>query len=379
MKLEDLFEPVSNSILAEAALQLPASLGRLILPIIPEVTTPKEADILLVGLYDNSNESFGSPDDIRRELYTLYAPAGMSRIADLGNIPKEMNADQVENCLSRLSKYCLKEKKNLVVFSPDRNHALPLFNSLQKERKNIGVTIVDSTIPLSDTASQNAQNGIFSHFIQNPSKEIEYLNIIGIQNYLTNPVDVDLSNKLFVEILRLGQLRGDIKSCEPLLRDSSLVNFNMRSIRHSDNPACNSSGPNGLYAEEACAIARYAGYADKVDFFCVFGDFKNFGYSISVSTVAQLIWHYFDGFAKRKGEYPVLKNANLQKFIVKIEDNEEDLVFYKSKHTDRWWMEIPSTKKNIPNKLIACSYDEYLDATKHDIPFRWLFHLKKNN
>lgn len=379
MELEDLFEPVNNTILAEALLQLPATLARSILPIIPEVTTPKDADVLLLGVHQSSNESFGSPDDIRKELYSLFAPTGMPRIADLGNIPKGLNAAEIDNRLYKLAEYCIKEKKNLVLFSPNRDNALPVYNALQNGQKNIGVTMVDSTIPINAISGEQGRAGLFSHIVENPSQEPDFLNVIGIQNYLTNPIDIDLSNRMFIEILRLGQLRTDIKSTEPLLRDSNLVSIDLNAIRHADNPAGKSSGPNGLYAEEACAIARYSGYADKVNFFGIFGDFENSSYTISTSLVAQLIWHFLDGLSNRKGEYPVLKNAMLQKFIVKVEKNGEDLVFYKSKHTDRWWMEIPQTQKKSQKKLVACSYDEYLDATKHDIPFRWLFHLKKNS
>ncbi|HUX53513.1 MAG TPA: hypothetical protein VMV56_03790 [Williamwhitmania sp.] len=379
MKLEDLFEPVSNAILAEASLLLPATLGRSILPIIPEVTTPKDAEVLLLGVYDSSSETAVSPDDIRRELYTLFAPDNMPRIGDLGNIPKNMNAAEIDDCLHRLAKYCLKEKKSLVLISPARENATPYYKALQKNNNNIGVTLVDSTIPMYDVSAKKSGTGLFSHIIENPSTEPDFLNVVGIQTYLTNPADLDLSNRIFVEVIRLGQLRTDIKCTEPLLRDSNLVCLDLNAIRHADNPAGRSSGPNGLYAEEACTVARYAGYADKVSFFGIFGIFENRSDAVSTSLVAQLIWHFFDGFSKRKGEYPALQKAILQKFIVKVEKNDEDLVFYKSKQTDRWWMEIPPTPKYLQKHLIACSYDEYLDATKHDIPFRWLFHLKKNS
>ena len=46
---------------------------------------------------------------------------------------------------------------------------------------------------------------------------------------------------------------------------------------------------------------------------------------------------------------------------------EHEPTFYKSQITNRWWMEVPEQK----TVLIACSQDEYQQASNHDIPEPW--------
>jgi hypothetical protein len=61
---------------------------------------------------------------------------------------------------------------------------------------------------------------------------------------------------------------------------------------------------------------------------------------------------------------------------------DEDLVFYKSDKTDRWWIEIPFIS-NVNNKLkrntlLPCSYEEYLMACNQELPERWWKAQRKN-
>ena len=67
------------------------------------------------------------------------------------------------------------------------------------------------------------------------------------------------------------------------------------------------------------------------------------------------------------------------KYIVTLE---EDLVFYKSNITNRWWIEI----SNIGNKnnkfkkttLFPCSHQDYLLACNGEVPERWWKNQRKN-
>jgi hypothetical protein len=65
---------------------------------------------------------------------------------------------------------------------------------------------------------------------------------------------------------------------------------------------------------------------------------------------------------------------------VPLED--EELVFYKSDKTGRWWIEIPfisdSHNKLKRNTLLPCSYDEYLVACENEMPERWWKAQRKN-
>jgi arginase family enzyme len=55
-----------------------------------------------------------------------------------------------------------------------------------------------------------------------------------------------------------------IEETEPILRSSHLMMFDLNSLRLSDAPGTSNKSPNGLYAEEACQIIRYAGLSNRI-------------------------------------------------------------------------------------------------------------------
>lgn len=380
MKLEDILEPVSNSLLADASRRLPATLAKSILPIISGLTDVADAKILLLGVYSDLAETGWSPDKVRESLYGLYKPHGLNGMADLGNIARHLSPTEKERALEFIADYCTRENKTLVVLSPDQNQTFPLFKGMRTHRNDVGVSVIDNTIDMGSVLVDHQAHQYLTNILEDTKAEPQFLSVIGIQNYLVNPLDVDLSSKMYVELMRLGDLRADLKGAEPILRDANLVSFDMAAIRYSDNPDCITSSPNGLYAEESCILARYAGFADKLDIFALFADLTpTTAQNISEQLAAQLVWHFLDGYANRKHEYPLAVASKRQKFIVKLGKDDEELIFYKSKQTDRWWMEVYVNKKKRMTHIISCRYDDYQEACRQEVPFRWLWYYKKWN
>ena len=60
----------------------------------------------------------------------------------------------------------------------------------------------------------------------------------------------------------------------------------------------------------------------------------------------------------------------------------EELVFYKSNKTERWWIEIPYLSSNNTklkkSTLLPCSNEEYIAACGNEIPERWWKAQRKN-
>jgi hypothetical protein len=54
---------------------------------------------------------------------------------------------------------------------------------------------------------------------------------------------------------------------------------------------------------------------------------------------------------------------------------EEELIFYKSNKTERWWIDVPfflnNDNKLKRNSLLPCSYEEYIAACNQEMPERW--------
>jgi hypothetical protein len=77
-----------------------------------------------------------------------------------------------------------------------------------------------------------------------------------------------------------------------------------------------------------------------------------------------MIWYFIDGKNKSKSEAPLTQRDSFNEYHTAF--NEVDTVFLQSKKTGRWWMQLPN------EKFIACSIDDYHQATINEIPERWL-------
>jgi len=137
-----------------------------------------------------------------------------------------------------------------------------------------------------------------------------------------------------------------------------------------------SFSPNGFDGREICAIARYAGISDQVS---VFGIYEGENHPQSFQLMAQIIWYFMEGFNYRVKETPSSTNDDFSKFIVPSDT--EELVFYKSHLTERWWVEVPSIltshTKSKSQALLPCTEQDYLDACDQIIPERWFKAYKK--
>ena len=96
----------------------------------------------------------------------------------------------------------------------------------------------------------------------------------------------------------------------------------------------------------------------------------------SVHLTAQAIWYFIDGLTLKEVENPQKKGS--KKFIVSNSSAEQNLIFYKSNSTNRWWMEIPFQEKHEKkNHLFSCSYEDYQMACTNEIPDRWWRLMRK--
>jgi hypothetical protein len=132
-----------------------------------------------------------------------------------------------------------------------------------------------------------------------------------------------------------------------------------------------------LRAELNRAWAHHAGISDKVSAIGIFNSDITEQESI---LIAQMLWYFIEGYCFRSNEYPFGSKENFVKYIVPIQ--EEELVFYKSPITGRWWIEIPFLTP-VHNKLkrstlLPCTNEDYLAACEQEIPERWWKAQRRN-
>ncbi len=337
--------------------------------------------IAIIGFLENrGDDSFVQEFDLnqfRKEFYSLFPGNWQSSIADLGDIHPGNSLDDTYFAVQRVVSRLLKSNILPIIIGGTQDLTYPLYRSYDKLEQMVNLVSIDSKF---DFGKQDISLPVESYLskiiIDEPNNLFNYCNV-GFQTYLNSQEEMDLVDKMYFDAYRLGDISNNISLAEPVLRDADLVSVDMNCVMSAYTGNTSKFVANGFDGKEICALARYAGISDKVTSFGLF----NFNASYSESVlVAQIIWYFIEGYNFRSNEYPFGSKELYSRYIVPLET--EELIFYKSNKTERWWIEIPffSTTHNKlkKNTLLPCSYEEYLMACNHEIPERWWKAQRKN-
>jgi formiminoglutamase len=151
-----------------------------------------------------------------------------------------------------------------------------------------------------------------------------------------------------------------------------MVCFHLAALKSAEAPGVATPSSSGFTCEEACQLSRYAGMNDKltsIGFYGFEADLDDFGRSAQV--MSQLLWYFFDGFSNRRSDFPASMDG-LTEYIVDFKGHDHPFTFWKSNKTGRWWIQVPvkPKKKHQRHRLIPCSYNDYLMASKGELPDR---------
>lgn len=341
----------------------------------------KKANLAIIGVCDgrrsvNNEDCSRAPDAVRNHLYRLYANFPKITMVDLGNILAGNEVEDTYFALSSCIKELLKKKIVPIIIGGGQDLTYANYLAYQDLEQTVNLAVIDNRFDLGKAEDELSSQTFLSKIItRQPNYLFNYSNI-GYQTYFADPSELNLMSKLFFDTYRLGEIRSNLQEVEPIVRNSDILSFDISAIRYSDAPGNSHATPNGFYGDEACRITRYAGMSDKISsagFYELNPALDKNGQTSHL--VAQMIWYFIEGFANRKEEHPVLNKKNYQKFRVALGNDKQEIIFYKSRKTDRWWMDVPYP----PNKelkferqlIVPCSYSDYQSACSEDMPERW--------
>ena len=245
----------------------------------------------------------------------------------------------------------------------------------------VNIVSVDTNFDLGDANLPMKNNSYVGKVIVEEPYNLFNYTTIGFQTYFNSQEEIDLMEKLYFEAYRLGEVSGDINRVEPLLRDAHIVSLDLKSVRAAELSDDQKYSPNGFSGKEICAISRYAGISNKVSSFGIYEYQGSKNDNATSMLIAQMIWYFVKGVNCRVNDDDFLNETHYQKYNVLVE--EDELVFYKSLKTGRWWIEIPFLP-NVNNKLkkhtlLPCMHSDYTRATQGEIPERWYKAYRKNS
>ncbi|MEO6168938.1 MAG: formimidoylglutamase [Chitinophagales bacterium] len=342
---------------------------------------PEGMQIALVGVKEDrgsvkNNGCAEAPDLIRRELFSRSKISSDTKIIDLGNIEMGETIRDTYVALSKVVNELIHLKVLPVIIGGSHDLTFGQFGAYHDLNRIINMTVADNTIDLKAEQPEMDDEGFLLNTLSYEPSYIFNFNQIGYQTHLTSQSAVELLDKLHFDSYRLGKVKSAIEEMEPVLRGTNLFSFDMSVIRYSDSPGNRNATPNGLFAEEACQLASYAGQGEKVDSFGIYGCNPSVDVrGQSVQLAADIIWYFLNGFYNRKNDYPKEDDPDYVKFTIHFKENKYEMNFWKSKKTDRWWMEVPGGNKPRNQKkfhLLPCSYNDYQMACREELPERWI-------
>ena len=324
---------------------------------------------------NNANCSL-APDIIRSYLYLLFSPENNIKIIDLGNIKPGNSLNDTYFAVRDVVSTLLKNNIIPVIFGGGQDLTYANYLAYESLGKIINIVSVgnsfDLGIPDMPINSKSYLNKIITH---QPSFLFNYSNI-GYQTYFVESDAVELMKNLYFDVYRLGVVQSDLEEVEPMVRNADMISIDISCVRMSDAPGNGNASPNGFYGEELCQIMRYAGLSDKLSTIGIYEvnpEIDRNGQTAHLA--AQAIWYFIDGFSIRKSDHPLKEKKHYLKYRVILKTSQNEIVFYKSKKSDRWWMEVPCPAKLMQkyerHYLVPCSYVDYQTAMKDEIPDRW--------
>lgn len=383
MSLIDFFSPVkSKEILVNTDL-VNTQYGKIIEIYEEEFPNLVNVDIAIIGVMDgrkaiNNKGCSAAANAFREQFYKLHQGDYKTRIVDLGNIQPGHTVTDTYAALRVVTTELIKKNIVPIIIGGGQDLTYAQYLAYEKLEQRVDLVVIDSSFDLqedefevSDTTSRSYLNKVMLH---QPNYLFNFSNI-GYQTYFVNQDSLAVFEQLYFDVYRLGTFSGKIEKAEPVLRNADMISFDMGAIRSSDACANGNATPNGFYGEEACQIARYAGMSDKltsIGFYEFNPEHDRNGQTAIL--LSQMIWYFIEGYYQRKKDFPLQPKSAYIIYHTALKADDHEVVFVKSKKSDRWWMQVPYPNTKSVNEryhLVPCSYEDYQTAIDGEMPDLW--------
>ena len=333
------------------------------------------SSVCIVGVNEYRNSFFETDKQdlysLRKELYKLKFSNWKLTITDLGNLPNGNTVDDTYHALYEICKELLSKKIIIIIIGGSNDIIYPIFKSFDSYNNKVNIVSIDNQFDLYQESDLVSGRTYMNKIIIDDSNMLNDFTNIGYQRHLCYNDELQLMEKLFFEYISLGQISENNMKAEPIMRNANIVGFDMKSLSFSASFNKTQGNPNGIDSRLACILSKYAGQSNKTNFLGLFELNNN---TVSYKLYSEIIWYFLDGVDKRIIESDFNDSQTFNKYIVQTSGR--DIIFYKSKVSEKWWMLIDTTK-NTTVTYLPCLESDYLDALNDNIPIRWLKATKR--
>ena len=382
MDLSLFFEPVSaESLHLDDKELLSDRLLHNILMYNPEASLNiEEADIAIMGVpevrntYRNPSCSL-APDEIRRQFYQLYNWRKPVRILDLGNLRLGQTVEDTYSAVSEVVAYLVENKVIPIILGGGNDLAYANYRAYELLERVVNVVDIDACFDLgTETAPIRSDAYVNKLVLQQPNFLLNYSNL-GYQSYMNSPESVNMMESLYFETYRVGFMRRNLEEVEPVVRNADMVSLDISAVRRPDAPGCPHNSSNGFYGEEICQISKYVGLSDKLSSFGIYEYDPTLDFNNQTSQlIAHILWYFVEGFLYRMNDGQFKNKDDYRQFNVSVSGALDELVFFNSRKSGRWWVIVPMYQKDsdhVQNYYLPCSKRDFDLACEDKISDRW--------
>jgi formiminoglutamase len=379
MDLTILFSPVDESLYAD--IHSPSSFFKNIHVFGEKMPDYRGAHVAIFGVCEDrgtsqNKGSASAPDEVRKKLYHLKRGMGAYRIVDLGNLNPGHDLNETYVRVSEVCRMLMEFNVLPIIIGGTQDVDYGQYAAYETMEKLVSFLNVDALLDMDDKKEfGESQQHIHKILMHEPNYLFSYTHL-AYQSYLIDPASVNVLEKLNFEAFRIGHMRTNLQEMEPTIRNADMLSFDVTAIRASDAPGNASAQPFGLTGEEACQICWYAGLNEKLSSagFYEYNPAFDSLHRSTAAVVATMIWYFIEGYYHRKNEQN-FKSNDFMKYSVSMPSEPAILTFYKSKASEKWWLEVPypnGRDRYARNSIVPCSYSDYQTAVKGEVPERYI-------
>ncbi|MFD2248598.1 formimidoylglutamase [Pontibacter ruber] len=379
MNLSIFFEPLNEDVFA--ALNKPRTLGAYITRFVSKFPDWRSADIAILGVNETRGRGETNEQDnpaasparvVRKKLYNLNKGSGRCRIVDLGNLRPGINLEDTYLRLKEIVELLISHNTIPVIIGGSHDLEYGQYMGYEHLDRVVNMVTVDSSVDMTEDEDAPANKRQLRQILMHEPNYLFSLGQIGYQSYLVEPEVMATLEKLHFEAYRVGEVHRNIQEMEPVVRLADLLTFDISAIRFQDAPGYQPANPFGLTGEEACQLCWYAGMSDTLTSLGIYEYEPELDErELTAATIATMIWYFIEGYYHRKNEID-FSSSKFTKYAVAFNEEPDRMTFYKSRQSEKWWLEVESLSNEKGSRIVPCSYEDYLQAINGEVPNRWI-------
>lgn len=372
--------------------QYDETLGSVISAYTPNTPFPSipEGGLVLVGVEEDRgavrNEGCSqAPNQIRRYLYQLAIPVPDAHIVDLGNLVVGQIAEDTYYALSEVVAHVLSHKSVPIILGGSNDLTFAAYKGFERMGQLVNLASIDSRFDLQLDDQITSRTWLRNIIMQTPNHLFLHSHL-GYQTHFVGAKGAALMDELKFDACRLSDVQQDMPHAEALLRMSNLVSVDIGAVRQSDAPGNGYPSPHGFYGQELCQLLRFAGMSNKVSCLGLFEVNPLFDHNGQTAHLAShAIWYFIEGYYNRRQDDPEQHPESCKHYHCTLQDPDMEVEFFKSKLSDRWWMQVPCNnpeQQKIYTKqfLLPCTYSDYLNTLNEGkLPALWWTYYERMN